>query len=258
METVIRKIKEIQTGQVGILVYSTKNGNIVASHNNELYVPLASAAKVAIGFVVAKMVKDKQISWNDTLHHIKFNPNEDSEQLYPHLQGRNTLTLNKAVEVMIACHDSYIAKSIVMYCGGWDTVREYISTYFSKIHIQENPRDEQNVGELNQVLSLLVHIFQGYKSEPVVWEPIINGMVRQQGEYEGIPSYHLAHMTGGLPTATINIGIMGMFYEFPFLYVIGGEDLPNRLENKDVDETITTALKYIYKEYSESMLGGND
>ncbi|WP_212935762.1 serine hydrolase, partial [Bacillus hominis] len=250
--------KEIQTGQVGILVYSTKNGNIVASHNNELYVPLASAAKVAIGFVVAKMVKDKQISWNDTLHHIKFNPNEDSEQLYPHLQGRNTLTLNKAVEVMIACHDSYIAKSIVMYCGGWDTVREYISTYFSKIHIQENPRDEQNVGELNQVLSLLVHIFQGYKSEPVVWEPIINGMVRQQGEYEGIPSYHLAHMTGGLPTATINIGIMGMFHEFPFLYVIGGEDLPNRLENKDVDETITTALKYIYKEYSESMLGVND
>lgn len=36
METIIRKIKEIQTGQVGILVYSTKNGNIVATHNNEL------------------------------------------------------------------------------------------------------------------------------------------------------------------------------------------------------------------------------
>ncbi|PEC22137.1 serine hydrolase [Bacillus cereus] len=258
METVIRKIKEIQTGQVGILVYSTKNGNIVASHNNELYVPLASAAKVAIGFVVAKMVKDKQISWNDTLHHIKFNPNEDSEQLYPHLQGRNTLTLNKAVEVMIACHDSYIAKSIVMYCGGWDTVREYISTYFSKIHIQENPRDEQNVGELNQVLSLLVHIFQGYKSEPVVWEPIINGMVRQQGEYEGIPSYHLAHMTGGLPTATINIGIIGMFNEFPFLYVIGGKGLPNRRENIEVDEAFAVSLKRIYIEHIESMLGVND
>ncbi|GCF72954.1 serine hydrolase [Bacillus cereus] len=249
MQAVIGKIKEIQTGQVGILVYSTKNGNIVATHNNELYVPLASAAKVAIGFAVAKMVKDKLISWNDTLHHIKFNPNEDSAQLYPHLQGRATLTLSKAVEVMIACHDSYIAQSIVMHCGGWDTVREYVSTNFSKIHIQENPRDEQNVGELNQVHSLLVHIFQGYKSAPELWEPIISGMVMQQGEYEGIPYYHLAHMTGGLSTATINIGIIGMFHEFPFLYVIGGKDLPNRFDNKEVDETILEAFKCLYKEY---------
>ncbi|PEQ29862.1 hypothetical protein CN467_27615 [Bacillus cereus] len=249
MQAVIGKIKEIQTGQVGILVYSTKNGNIVATHNNELYVPLASAAKVAIGFAVAKMVKDKLISWNDTLHHIKFNPNEDSAQLYPHLQGRATLTLSKAVEVMIACHDSYIAHSVVMHCGGWDTVKEYVSTNFSKIHIQENPRDEKNIGELKQVLSLLLHIFQGYKSAPELWEPIISGMVMQQGEYEGIPYYHLAHMTGGLSTATINIGIIGMFHEFPFLYVIGGKDLPNRFDNKEVDETILEALKCLYKEY---------
>ncbi|PET93684.1 hypothetical protein CN527_29295 [Bacillus cereus] len=249
MQDVIGKIKEIQSGQVGVIVYSTKYENIIASYNNELYVPLASAAKVAIGFAVAKMVKDKQINWNDTLHHIKYNPNEDSAQLYPHLQDRATLALSKAVEVMIACHDSYIAQSIVMHCGGWDTIREYVSTYFSKIHIQENPRDEQNVGELNQVHSLLVHIFQGYKSEPELWEPIINGMVRQQGEYENIPYYHLAHMTGGLPTATINIGIIGMFHEFPFLYVIGGRDLPNRFDNKEVDETILEALKCLYKEY---------
>ncbi|MFS8352267.1 serine hydrolase [Bacillus nitratireducens] len=249
MQAVIGKIKEIQTGQVGILVYSTKNGNIVATHNNELYVPLASAAKVAIGFAVAKMVKDKLISWSDTLHHIKFNPNEDSAQLYPHLQGRATLTLSKAAEVMIACHDSYIAQSIVIHCGGWDTVKEYVSTNFSKIHIQENPRDEKNIGELKQVLSLLLHIFQGYKSAPELWEPIISGMVMQQGEYEGIPYYHLAHMTGGLSTATINIGIIGMFHEFPFLYVIGGKDLPNRFDNKEVDETILEALKCLYKEY---------
>ncbi|MDR4172374.1 serine hydrolase [Bacillus nitratireducens] len=249
MQDVIGKIKEIQSGQVGVIVYSTKYENIIASYNNELYVPLASAAKVAIGFAVAKMVKDKQINWNDTLHHIKFNPNEDSAQLYPHLQDRATLTLSKAVEVMIACHDSYIAQSIVMHCGGWDTVREYVSTNFSKIHIQENPRDEQNVGELNQVHSLLVHIFQGYKSAPELWEPIISGMVMQQGEYEGIPYYHLAHMTGGLSTATINIGIIGMFHEFPFLYVIGGKDLPNRFDNKEVDETILEALKCLYKEY---------
>lgn len=142
-----------------------------------------------------------------------------------------------------------------MHCGGWDTVREYISTYFTKIHIQEYPRDEQNVGELNQVHSPLVHIFQGYKSEPELWEPIINGMVRQQGNYEGIPYYHLAHMTGGLPTATINIGIMGMFNEFPFLYVIGGKDLPDRFNNKLVDETIKEALKCLYKEYKRVSRG---
>lgn len=66
------------------------------------------------------MVKENKCNWNDILHHVKFNPNEDSAQLYPHLQGRRTLTLSKAVEVMIACHDSYVAQSVVMYCGGWD------------------------------------------------------------------------------------------------------------------------------------------
>lgn len=251
-------MKEMQSGQLGVIVYSTKYDNIIASYDNELYVPLASAAKVAIGFAVANMIKEKQISWNNILHQIKFNPKEDSAQLYPHLQGRDTLTLSKAVEVMIACHDSYIAQSIVMHCGGWDSIRKYVSTYFSKVHVQENPRDEQNVGELNQVHSLLVHIFKCYKSDPELWEPIINGMVRQQGEYEGIPYYHIAHMTGGLPTATINIGIMGMFHEYPLLYVIGGKDLPNRFDNNEVDETVVSALKCIYKKHNEGMLGVRD
>ncbi|AAP26643.1 MULTISPECIES: serine hydrolase [Bacillus] len=255
METVIQKMKEIQSDHVGIAIYSTKNNRIVASYNSELNIPLASAAKVTIGFVVAQMVKENKCNWDDILHHVKLNPHEDSAQLYPHLQGRRTLTLSKAVEVMIACHDSYVAQSVVMYCGGWDVVKTYAQTYFSKIHIQEDARDEKNVGELNEVLSLLVHIFQGYKSEAELWEPIISGMVRQQGEYEGIHSYHLAHMTGGLSSAAINIGIIGIFNEFPFLYVMGGKDLPNRLENKEVDEAFAVALKYIYKEYSQSMLG---
>lgn len=46
---------------------------------------------------------------------------------------------------------------------------------------------------------------------------------KKRDEYAGIPYYHLAHMTGGLPTAIINIGIIGMFHKFPFLYVIGEE-----------------------------------
>ncbi|MGV3287317.1 serine hydrolase [Bacillus wiedmannii] len=219
MQTVIERMKEIQSGQVGVIVSSTKSEDIIASYNNELYVPLASAAKVAIGFAVANMVKNKQISWNDMLHQIKFNPKEDSAQLYPHLQGRDTISLSKAVKVMIACHDSYIAKAIVLHCGGWDTVRKYVSTYFPNIHVQENPRDEQNVGELNEIHSLLVRIFRGYKTEPELWEPIIN------------------------------IGILGVFNEFPLLYVIGGKDLSNRFENKEADETIASALKYIYDIY---------
>ncbi|MGN4443471.1 serine hydrolase [Bacillus cereus group sp. MYBK79-1] len=253
MQTVIEKIKEIQSGQVGLVVSSTKYDNIIASYNNDLYVPLASAAKVVIGFAVANMVKEKQISWDHILHQITFNPKEDSAQLYPHLQGRDTLSVSKAVEVMIACHDSYIAKAIVLHCGGWDAIRKYVSMYFPNIYVQENPRDEQNVGELNEIHSLLVRIFRGYKTEPELWEPIINGMVRQQGEYEGIPHKHLAHMTGGLPKAIINIGILGVFNEFPLLYVIAGEDLPNRSENKEIDEVFAVALKYIYEEYSKSM-----
>ncbi|MBJ8202222.1 hypothetical protein JDS91_12765 [Bacillus cereus] len=54
------------------------------------------------------------------------------------------------------------------------------------------------------------------------------------------------------------IGIIGMFNEFPLLYVIGEKDLPNRRENKEVDEAFVVVLKYIYKEYSESMLGVSD
>ncbi|CGG67456.1 Uncharacterised protein [Streptococcus pneumoniae] len=258
METVINKIKEVQSNYVGMAIYSTKNNRIVASYNSELNIPLASAAKLVIGFVVTQMVKENKHNWNDILHYIKFNPHEDSAQLYPHLQGRTSLTLSQAVEVMIACHDSYVAQSVVMHCGGWDAVKMYAQTYFSKIHIQENARDEKNVGELSEVLALFIQTFQGYKSEPELWEPIISGMVRQQGEYEEIPYYHITHMTGGLLTATINIGIIGMFNELPLLYVIGGKDLPNRGENKEVDEAFAVVLKYIYKEYSESMLGVSD
>ncbi|MBU5218465.1 class A beta-lactamase-related serine hydrolase [Bacillus albus] len=258
MQIVIKRMKEIQSGQVGVIVSSTKSEDIIAYYNNELYVPLASAAKVAIGFAVAIMIKEKQISWDDILHQIKFDSKEDSVQLYPHLQERDTLSLSKAVEVMIACHDSYIAKAIVLHCGGWDVIRKYVSMYFPNIHVQENPRDEQNVGELNQVHSLLIHIFRGYKSAPELWEPIINGMVRQQGEYEGIPYYHIAHMTGGLPTAIINIGIIGMFHEYPLLYVIGGKDLPDRFDNNEVDETVVSTLKCIYKKYNDGMLGVSD
>ncbi|TKI15782.1 hypothetical protein FC683_30670, partial [Bacillus cereus] len=60
METVINKIKEVQSNYVGMEIYSTKNNRIVASYNSELNIPLASAAKLVIGFVVAQMVKENK------------------------------------------------------------------------------------------------------------------------------------------------------------------------------------------------------
>ncbi|MEC2433792.1 hypothetical protein P9X00_31940, partial [Bacillus cereus] len=77
METVINKIKEVQSNYVGMAIYSTKNNRIVASYNSELNIPLASAAKLVIGFVVTQMVKENKHNWNDILHYIKFNPHED-------------------------------------------------------------------------------------------------------------------------------------------------------------------------------------
>ncbi|PEE39434.1 serine hydrolase [Bacillus pseudomycoides] len=251
MEEVIKKIKEIKSGQVGIVAYSAESQNIVALYNDDILVPLASAAKVAIGFAVAKMVEENQVRWSDEIANIVFNPKEDSKEIYPHLQRRTVLTLKNAVEVMIACHDNCIAQSVVNFCGGWEEVNRRIQCSFSKIYITKDPRDMKNVGKLKQVLKLLIRIFQGYELNPVLWEPIINGMVRQQGQYEGIPGYHLAHMTGGLPTAVINIGILGTFYEKPLLYVIGGMELPNRYENQEADIRMKETLQCLYKEYIE-------
>ncbi len=47
METVINKIKEVQSNYVGMEIYSTKNNRIVASYNSELNIPLASSSKIS-------------------------------------------------------------------------------------------------------------------------------------------------------------------------------------------------------------------
>lgn len=41
MEEVIKKIKEIKSGQVGIVAYSAESQNIVALYNDDILVPLA-------------------------------------------------------------------------------------------------------------------------------------------------------------------------------------------------------------------------
>lgn len=249
MQKVIEKLNEIESGEIGIIIFSDLKQEIVGSLNEELTIPLASAAKVAIGFCIAKLVEERHYKWNDIVEDIRFNPEEDSNVVYPHFQNRESLALGDAIEVMIACHDSFVASKIVQFCGGWEKINEISKLYFTTINITENPRDIQNSGKLSQLLELLRLIFQGYKTNPALWQPIINGLIRQQGNIEGIPSYLLNHMTGGLDNVVVDLGIIGEFSQNPLLYVLGARDLPNRYIETLADEKIIDAMKLIYEEY---------
>ena len=55
MKKVHEKLKELESGEVGIIIYSQLKHDIVLSLNKGLSVPLASAAKVAIAFCIAKL-----------------------------------------------------------------------------------------------------------------------------------------------------------------------------------------------------------
>ncbi|WP_051541086.1 serine hydrolase [Caldalkalibacillus mannanilyticus] len=171
-------------------------------------------------------------------------------EIYPHFQNRENLALQDAIEVMIACHDSFVANRIVSFCGGWEKINKKIKSYFEKINITQNPSDMDNKGELSQVLGLLRLIFEGYKNNPELWIPIINGLVRQRGKIEGIPTHFLNHMTGGLENVVVDIGIIGEFSQNPFLYVLGAKNLSNRNNEKLADEKIIDAMKLLYNEYS--------
>lgn len=246
MEKVLKKIQEIENGRISIIAFSTKEERFLDSLNCDLTVPLASAAKVAVGFAVAKYVEEGLMGWETLIENIAFNPAEDSEVLYPHFQQRNSLTLGEAVEVMIACHDSFVAKCIVRSCGGWDKINRTIQAEFPLIHVTENPRDPGNRGRIDQALNLLVHILQEYKNRPQKWVPLINGLVRQQGEIDDIPSHHLNHMTGGLENAVVDIGVLGNFNDNPIVFALGAVDLPDRNENSEADLKIGEALRLLY------------
>jgi hypothetical protein len=246
---VIEKLEEIDVGEVGITIYSTKEKGQKTSLNSELKIPLASAAKVAIAFCVAKWVEDDLVNWDAIVEEVSFNPEEDSKELYPHLQNRQTLPLREAVEIMIACHDSYIAGCIVKFCGGWEKLNKSIQSYYPSINITENPRDIENRAQLNEMFDLMKHIYQGYETHPLLWTPIINGLVRQKGDINQIPAHHLNHMTGGLENAAVDVGIIGDFNENPYIFALGAVNLPNRLNSQVADSKIIEAMELLYAEY---------
>ncbi|WP_399207573.1 serine hydrolase [Sutcliffiella rhizosphaerae] len=248
MNRAIEKLLEIEKGNVGIKIFSTKDDTFF-SWNSDMLVPLASAAKVAIGFSVACWVEEGLFQWDDIVPHICFNPNEDSKELYPHFQHRRSLALREAVEVMIACHDSYVANGLVNFCGGWEKVNKTIQSYSPTLYVTENPRANKNKGQLGQLFDVMLEIFQKYKENPLIWVPLINGLVRQQGMVDEIPSYLLNHMTGGLENVILDFGILGGFDNDPILFALGAIELPNRSDNQEADIKIYETLKLLYREY---------
>ena len=130
MEKVLGKIKELESGEVGIIIYSQVKQDIILSLNTGLLVPLASAAKVPIAFCIAKLIEERHYKWTDIVEDVTFNPEEDSKEVYPHFQNRDNLSLQDAVEVMIACHDSFVANRIVQFCGGWERINQKLKSYF--------------------------------------------------------------------------------------------------------------------------------
>ncbi|WEG15038.1 serine hydrolase [Pullulanibacillus sp. KACC 23026] len=249
MQKILNKLNEIELGEVGILVYSVLKQEVILSLNQELEIPLASAAKVAIAFCIAKFVEEEKINWNDIVGRIQFNRNENSNQIYPHFQHRDMLPLRDAVEVMIACHDSFVANRVVEFSGGWEVINEKLKRHFNNINVTEDPRDVENKGQLIEVFNLLKIIFQGYKANPELWAPIINGLVRQKDDVKNIPPYILNHMTGGLDNVVVDLGILGEFTQNPLLYVLGAIDLPNRFKNNHSDEKILESIELLYENY---------
>lgn len=78
INSVIEKLKEIETGEVGIIIFSELKKDIICSLNDELIVPLGSAAKIGIAFCIAKLVEAGDFNWNDVVEPIRFNPKEGS------------------------------------------------------------------------------------------------------------------------------------------------------------------------------------
>ncbi|MDM5317114.1 serine hydrolase [Fictibacillus sp. b24] len=250
MQKVVDTLKTVKTDQVGIIIYSTKKQKIVASLNPELIVSLASAAKLLVGYCVARWVENGMYHWNEMIEQYQLDPEEDSAVHYPHFQGRASISLGDLVEVMIACHDSRAADSIVTYCGGWEKINHEISRNFNNIHITPNPRDLENKGEVGQVLNILSTIYTGYQADPEIWKPVVNGLVRPIDHLEGIPNHFLNHMSGGLDNLVVDIGLLGEFNQHPFLYVLGASGLPNRYTDTYSDERIVESMKLLYKEYN--------
>ncbi|KGX88292.1 serine hydrolase [Pontibacillus marinus] len=236
-----------QSGTWGISVHSAQDLDRSIQINELETYPLASAGKVAMGYGIAKLVEEGEMNWDDVVSEVKVDPREDSEQLYPHWQRRDTLQLRQVVEGMIACHDVELAKACANQLGGFSRIQSQIDKNFLSINVTEDPRDEENRGQLVEIAKLVQTIYNSYQQDPDTWEPVIQGMVRMQDKHVRIPYYHQVNMTGGLPGSLIEISVLGAFQENPYIVVIAAKGLENREEADRLVDDIMYPLYNMWK-----------
>ncbi|QHE53948.1 serine hydrolase [Pontibacillus sp. HMF3514] len=237
----------IQPGTWGLSVHSVQNPGISIQVNELESYPLASAGKVVIGYSIAKLVEKGVVTWEDVVSEVKVDPDEDTQQLYPHWQRRNTLQLGQVVEGMIACHDRDLAKCCARRLGGFQRIQPQLEMDFRSIHITENPSDEEHRGQLVEIAQLVQSIYTGYQHDPDTWEPVIQGMVRMQDKHVRIPYHHQVNMTGGLSDSLIEINILGAFQENPYIVVVAAKGLENRDEADRFVDDIMLPLYNMWK-----------
>jgi len=247
---------EDSEGIAGFTVLSF-SGEGLASLNAQEFFPLASTAKVVIGATVAQEVEAGRLQWDQEITGLNLSPDEDSRFLYPHLQNRDRYTLRDVVEVMIACHDQNCASKIAEEFGGWNELQRLIRKSDFNVQINEDPANELlNIGTLHAVVKRVVQILDGFRKNPVAWQPVVSGLVRQSDKTAGIPAHCQWNMTGGLPNAMIDVGILGDFatQEFVF-YGIAGKGLLDRRTSTRADEAAGFVLRRLYNQITVNKSG---
>ncbi|MDP9380022.1 MAG: class A beta-lactamase-related serine hydrolase [Chloroflexota bacterium] len=198
-------------GSLGVLAMSVPDGRTLSSLHEDESFPLASAAKLAIGWAAADAVRGGKVRWHTLVRGLELDPNDEGgRELYPHIFGQTELELREVVEVMIGALDHYYAMAVARQLGGWDAVQRRISDAYPGVRVHMNPYDpEQNSGQLTDVVRLARDVAAGYRKEPRLWRPVVAGLVRQQYKADDIPPHHVLNVQGGLGDAVIDTGLLG-------------------------------------------------
>lgn len=159
-----------------------------------------------------------------------------------------TLQLRNVVKIMIACHDKNCADAVANLLGGWTHVESLATRRFSGLRVHRDALNEkENSGKLVSILDVIQGIISGYLSTPNVFEPVVAGLVRMVDKTDGIPFHEQWNMTGGLPTALIDTGVLGDPMSGRYLlYAIAGRDVANRYDTQESDKFISEALNMLY------------
>ncbi|OFW79268.1 MAG: hypothetical protein A2201_07275 [Alicyclobacillus sp. RIFOXYA1_FULL_53_8] len=246
MQRISEILRPLQ-GDFGLYVLDS-NGDVLLSEQASTRFPLASAAKVAVGWAITQRVLDGTLDWQQKISELVFDPKEDSADVYPHLQGLHEYELRDVVEVMIACHDGNCANGLANLIGGWGVVQSDIAQKYPRVSVHQAARDEErNSAELAEMVRMVQEIVKSYPRTPSLWKPVLAGLVRQQDKTDDIPRHRLMNMTGGLATAMIDVGVMGSIHDGNYIvYGIAGKNLADRASAPTTDEAFAEVLRQLY------------